>query len=68
MHTSIQIVFVICNNTASDQRISLFNRLQHARYEHHIVVASVYKRLEAEGDDGDVVGVSYEEGSYDGDY
>jgi hypothetical protein len=45
MHTSIRIVFVICNNAASDQRINLFDRLQHARYEHHIVVASVYKRL-----------------------
>jgi hypothetical protein len=45
MHTSIRIVFVICNNTASDQRINLFDRLQHARYEHHIVVASVYERL-----------------------
>jgi hypothetical protein len=46
MYTSIRVVFVICNNSASDQRISLFDRLQHARYEHHIVVASVYKRLE----------------------
>jgi hypothetical protein len=45
MHTSIRIVFVICNNAANDQRINLFDRLQHARYEHHIVVASVYKRL-----------------------
>ena len=45
MHTSIRIVFVICNNAASDRRINLFDRLQHARYEHSIVVASVYKRL-----------------------
>jgi hypothetical protein len=45
MHTSIRIVFVICNNAASAQRINLFDRLQHARYEHHIVVVSVYKRL-----------------------
>ena len=46
MHTSIRIVFVICNNAASDRRINLFDRLQHARYEHSIVVASVYKRLQ----------------------
>jgi hypothetical protein len=37
--------FVICNTVASDRRINLFDRLQHARYEHSIVVASVYKRL-----------------------
>jgi hypothetical protein len=35
MHTSIQIVFVICNNAASDQRINLFDRIQNARYEQH---------------------------------
>jgi Fe-S-cluster containining protein len=34
-----------CNNAASDRRINLFDRLQHVRYEHSIVVASVYKRL-----------------------
>jgi hypothetical protein len=45
MHTNIQVVFVICNNAASDQCINLFDRLQHARYEHSIVVVSVYKRL-----------------------
>jgi hypothetical protein len=45
MHTSIRIDFVICNNAASDRRINLFDRLQHARYEYSIVVASVYKRL-----------------------
>jgi Fe-S-cluster containining protein len=45
MHTSIRIVFVICNNAASNRHINLFDRLQHARYEHSIVVASIYKRL-----------------------
>jgi hypothetical protein len=49
MHTSIRIDFVICNNAASDRRINLFDRLQHARYEHSIVVASVYKRLDLSG-------------------
>jgi hypothetical protein len=36
---------VICNKAASDRGINLFNRVQHARYKHHIVVASVYKGL-----------------------
>jgi hypothetical protein len=48
MHTSIRIVFAICNNAASDRRINLFDRLQHARYEHSIVVVSVYKRLKSD--------------------
>jgi hypothetical protein len=56
MHTSIRIDFVICNNAASDRRINVFDRLQHARYEHSIVVASVYKRLRVGCVSGDGVG------------
>jgi hypothetical protein len=33
--------FVICNKLATTRSIEVFNRLQHARYEHHFVVASV---------------------------
>jgi hypothetical protein len=45
MHTSIEIPVVICNKQATDRSIDLINRLQHARHEHQIVVASVYERL-----------------------
>jgi hypothetical protein len=45
MHISIRIVFVICNKQATDRSIDVINRLQHARYEQHFVVASVYERL-----------------------
>jgi hypothetical protein len=39
-HTSIRIVFVICNKLATNRAIKLINRIQHARYEHHIVAAA----------------------------
>jgi hypothetical protein len=45
MHTSTPFIFVICNKQASDRSIELINRLQHARHEHRIVVASAYERL-----------------------